>query len=242
MNYAIPSLSDANVTSSYPVKPFLHTLTSHTLAPFEPALKERRTLHRGDYLFFAGDPFHSLYAVYSGSVKVFTLSDEGEEIVFGFYLPGDLIGPEAIQNRVHSFTAVALETSSIGQINYERMQILCNKNNILQNILTQLYRAELARECALLFLKSKKSADGRLASFLLELSRRYEERGYSPQEFNISMSRTEIGNYLGLASETVSRILGRFQEDALLKVRKRYVRILDKAGLQALAGSTLASH
>ena len=242
MNYAIPSLSDANSVPSYPTRPSLQTIASATLAPFEPALKERRTLSRGDYLFFAGDPFHSLYAVYSGSVKVFTLSDEGEEIVFGFYLPGDLIGPEAIQNRVHSFAAVALETSSIGQISYHRLQALCNKTSELQQLLTQLYRQELARECALLFLKSKKSADGRLASFLLDLSKRYAELGYSAQEFNISMSRTEIGNYLGLASETVSRIFGRFQEDALLKVRKRYVQILDRAGLQALAGSSLARH
>ncbi|MEZ5591035.1 MAG: helix-turn-helix domain-containing protein [Gammaproteobacteria bacterium] len=212
------------------------TAASASLAAFEPALKERRTLKRGDHLFLAGDSFHSLYAVYSGSVKMFTVSDEGEAIVFGFYLPGDVIGPEAIDKRVHGFSAVALETSSIGQINYQRLQALSQRTNTLQQLLTQLYQRELARECALLLLKSKKSADGRMASFLLDLSTRYAKRGYSPQEFNISMSRTEIGDYLGLASETISRIFGRFQDEALVRIQRRHVQILDQTRLVMLAG------
>jgi len=218
----------------------LQSAVSRRLAAFESALKERRTVERGDYLFFAGDPLHSLYVVYAGSVKVYTISDEGEAIVLGFYLPGDVIGPEAIDNRVHSFSAVALETSSIGQVSYQRLRSLAQRNSELQQLLTQLYRRELARECALLLLKSKKSADGRLARFLLDLSRRYAERGYSAREFNISMSRTEIGEYLGLASETISRILGRFQDESLVHVSRRHVRILDQDRLSVLAGGTLA--
>ena len=207
--------------------------------PLRPLLRERRVLKRGEHLFHAGDPLRSLYAVRAGSFKVYALTDAGAEIVFGFYLPGDLIGLEAVNRRSHGFAAVALETGCVAPVPFTRLQARCHRSPDLQTVLNDFYSAEIGRECALLLLKSKKDAGNRLASFLLEMAERYAERGYSPNEFNLSMSRNEIGNYLGLTPETVSRAFSRFQDGKLLQVDKRHVRILDKTRLLALASQAV---
>ena len=204
--------------------------------PFAPAMQEQRVYKRGECVFFAGSTFHSLYAVLSGSIKVYAVSDDGEEIVFGFYLPGDLIGLEAITHRIHSFTAVALETSSIAQLPFTQLQRCCQRDTELQQRLNRYYSNEIARECALLLIRSKKIADERVARFLLDMSAHYAARGFSAEEFNLSMTRNEIGNYLGLASETVSRSFTRFQKNQWLLVDKRNVRLLDITSLRSLAG------
>lgn len=200
-----------------------------------------RVVNRGRSLFDAGDSFQRLYAVRSGSVKVYGVTGEGEEQVLGFYLPGDLLGLEAIDQGVHDCSAVALETSSICEVKFQSLEKLCATQPILQHRLHRIYAREIARDHALLRLLGRKSAEQRLANFLLALSQRFADRGYSADEFNLSMSRHDIGNYLGLALETVSRLLARFQDQALIRVKRRHVRLLKRQALAAVAGESAMS-
>ncbi len=205
----------------------------------ENEVLRNRVVNRGQALFEIGDTFQRLYAVRSGSVKVYSLIDNGEEQVMGFYLPGELLGLEAIDQGVHECSAVALETSSICEVKFKRLEQLCSVQPALQQRLHRLYAREIARDYAMLQLLGRKSAEQRLANFLLHLSRRFADRGYSAEEFNLSMSRHEIGNYLGLALETVSRLLARFQEQKLIEVKRRHVRLLKRQALAVVAGEPL---
>ncbi len=202
----------------------------------ENEVLRNRVVNRGQSLFEIGESFQRLYAVRSGSVKVYSLIDNGEEQVMGFYLPGELLGLEAIDRGVHECSAVALETSSICEVKFKKLEQLCVAQPILQQRLHRIYAREIARDYAMLQLLGRKSAEQRLANFLLHLSRRFADRGYSAEEFNLSMSRHDIGNYLGLALETVSRLLARFQDQELIEVKRRHVRLLKHQALAVLAG------
>lgn len=205
----------------------------------EVEVLRNRVVNRGHPLFEIGDSFQRLYAVRSGSVKVFSLTDGGEEQVMGFYLPGELLGLEAIDQGVHGCSAVALETSSICEVTFRSLEKLCAGQPALQQRLHRIYAREIARDHAMLRLLGRRSAEQRLANFLLNLSQRFADRGYSADEFNLSMSRHDIGNYLGLALETVSRLLARFQEQHLIGVKRRHVRLLKRRALAVIAGETV---
>lgn len=201
-----------------------------------PAVRQPRVIERGQRLFDLGEPFRTLYAVRSGSVKVYTLNDEGEEQVLGFYLPGEILGLAAIDRGYHDCGAVALETSSICELPFGRLEQLSSSLPEIQQRLHRIYAREIARDHAQLQCLGRRSAEQRLAHFLVNLSERFAARGYSADEFHLSMSRHDIGNYLGLALETVSRLLARFQNQALLDVNRRHVRILNPAALRVLSG------
>lgn len=203
----------------------------------EERIRQIRVVERGRRLFDLGDRFRSLYAVRSGSIKVYTLDDEGEEQVLGFYLPGEVLGLEAIDRGWHDCAAVALETSSICELGFDSLERLGNEQPALQQRMNRIYAREIARDYATLRLLARKSAEQRLALFLVNLSERFAARGFSADEFNLSMSRNDIGNYLGLALETVSRLLARFQNQGVLKVDRRNVRLLKPEALHALAGT-----
>ena len=212
------------------------------LQKFESAIKQVRLLGRGDQLFSAGERFRSLYAVRSGSIKVLTLTDSGEEQVLGFYLPGEIIGMDAIDSSIHDCTAVALETSSICELSLDRLECLGREILPLQHQMNRMYAHEIARSHSMLRLLGRKNAEQRLASFLINLSERLATRGFSSHEFNLSMSRSDIANHLGLALETVSRLLARFQEGHLVAVNRRYIHLLKPDALRALAGESVLSH
>lgn len=205
----------------------------------ENEVLRNRVVNRGQSLFEIGESFQRLYAVRSGSVKVYSLIDNGEEQVMGFYLPGELLGLEAIDRGVHECSAVALETSSICEVKFKKLEQLCAGQPTLQQRLHRIYAREIARDYAMLQLLGRKSAEQRLANFLLHLSRRFADRGYSAEEFNLSMSRHDIGNYLGLALETVSRLLARFQDQDLIEVKRRHVRLLKRQALAVIAGESV---
>ncbi len=207
-----------------------------TQRAMQPSLRQGRVVERGQRLFDLGEPFRALYAVRSGSVKVYTLSDEGEEQVLGFYLPGEILGLAAIDRGYHDCGAVALETSSICELPFGRLEQLSSDVPEIQQRLYRIYAREIARDHAQLQCLGKHSAEQRLAHFLINLSARFAARGYSADEFHLSMSRHDIGNYLGLALETVSRLLARFQNQGLLAVNRRHVRILNRAALRVLSG------
>ena len=210
--------------------------SNNWLKAFQPAIKQTRIYRRGEILFRSGTFFHALYALNSGSVKIYADCDDGTELVFGFCLPGELIGLEGIDKRIHSFSAVALENSSITEISYDALQSLLPSSVAAQQTLNRFYGKEIAQKCALLLVKNKDASE-RLASFLLNMSERFAELGYSERKFNLSMTRFEIGNYLGLAPETISRVFTCFQNKHLVRVEKRTVEILNKQKLEEAAGA-----
>ncbi|WP_296806815.1 fumarate/nitrate reduction transcriptional regulator Fnr [Thiocapsa sp.] len=199
-------------------------------------VKRTRPLHRGDFLFREGDRFRSLYVVKTGSVKTFAPSPEGGEQVLGFHLPGEVIGLDAIDKDIHACSAKVLETSAICEVPFTRLEELTATIPSLQHQMYRLLSKEIGHDTDMLLLLGKKNAEERLAAFLLSLSKRLHKRGLSATDFYLSMSRHEIGNYLGLAVETVSRLFTRFQDDGLMNVDRKHIQLLDVSTLESLVG------
>jgi len=206
------------------------------LAEVDRIIRRRRPIQGSDHLFRAGDKFHALYAVRSGSLKTSVLTEDGREQVTGFFLPGEIVGLDAIDTGEHTCAARALETTGVGEIPYDELETIGARIPSLPRQLLRIMSREMRHDQLLLLLLGKRSADERLAAFLFSLSQRFGMRGYSSSEFNLSMSRNDIANYLGLAVETVSRLFSRLQEEGILMVRGRHVRLCDLARLRALAG------
>ncbi|MCC6295230.1 MAG: fumarate/nitrate reduction transcriptional regulator Fnr [Pseudomonadales bacterium] len=194
-----------------------------------------RPFQRDEYIYRAGTEFRSVYAVRSGAVKTFAVNDQGVEQVTGFYLPGEIFGMDGIAHTHHISSAIALETSSVCEIPFNRLEELSLSLPNLQRHFFQLMSREIINDQRLVALIGKNSADERLATLLLSISSRNAQRSLSGLRFRLPMSRADIGNYLGLTVETVSRIFGRFQKQRLLKVDKKEIEILDLEGLQELA-------
>lgn len=210
-------------------------LSADDVEELDRIIKRRRPLQRGECLFQAGDSFTAIYAIRSGSLKTFTTTDDGQEQVTGFHLPSELVGLDAITTDTHNCTARALETTSVCEIPYTRLQELGAKIPGLQRQLLRIMSKEILEDQNLMIWLAKKTAEERLASLLLRMSKQFSDRHFSAREFNLSMSRTDIANYLGLAVETVSRLFSRFQSDGLLSVDRKHVVIEDMDGLQRMA-------
>ena len=213
-------------------------LTLKDVERLDDIVKRARPVHRGDYIFRTGERFHSLYVVKTGSVKTYAPSTEGGEHVLGFHLPGELIGLDAIEKEVHTCSAKVLETSAICEVPFSRLITLSGSIPSLQHQLYRLLSKEIGHDTEMLLLLGKKSAEERLAAFLLSMSKRLHKRGLSPTDFYLSMSRHEIGNYLGLAVETVSRLFTKFQDEGLLKVDRKHVELLELDVLEAIVTRT----
>ena len=213
-------------------------LTLKDVERLDDIVKRARPVHRGDYIFRTGERFHSLYVVKTGSVKTYAPSTEGGEHVLGFHLPGELIGLDAIEKEVHTCSAKVLETSAICEVPFSRLITLSGSIPSLQHQLYRLLSKEIGHDTEMLLLLGKKSAEERLAAFLLSMSKRLHKRGLSPTDFYLSMSRHEIGNYLGLAVETVSRLFTKFQDEGLLKVDRKHVELLELDALEAIVTRT----
>ncbi|MGD2117263.1 MAG: fumarate/nitrate reduction transcriptional regulator Fnr [Chromatiales bacterium] len=209
-------------------------LDSKDIDRLDHIIKRSKPFHRGDYLFREGDPLSGIYAVKTGSIKTYVSREDGSEQVLGFHLPGELIGLDAIQDGNHECSAKILETTAVCLIPFEQLEALASEIPSLQRQMFRLMSREISNESSMLMLLGKRNADERLASFLLSLSKRYKQRGFSATEFNLSMSRNEIGNYLGLAVETVSRLFTRFQDEGILKVERKHVELLDIKALEAV--------
>lgn len=190
-------------------------------------VKRNRPLHRGDHLFRQGDQFQCIYVVKTGTVKSFDPGEDGSEQVLGFHLPGEMIGLDAIESGYHHCSAKILETTAVCEIPFDQLEELSSTIPSLQHQMYRLMSREIGHDEDMLTLLGKRNAEERLASFLLSLSGRFQRRGFSPSDFYLSMSRHEIGNYLGLAVETVSRLFTRFQDDGLLKVERKHIQLLD---------------
>jgi len=207
------------------------------LEKLENIIKRGRPLRKGEHLFRSGDAFVSVYAVKSGCVKTYSLDEAGDEQITGFFLPGEILGTDGISMNAHYLSAKALDTSAICEIPFESLEKLSIQIPNLQRHFFSLMSKEIQNDKRLHMLLSKKPADERVASFLLNISARHESRKLSPNAFRLPMSRGEIGNYLGLTVETISRIFSRLQKDALLKADGREIEILNRPDLCQLGNS-----
>jgi CRP/FNR family transcriptional regulator len=195
----------------------------------------RRSLRRGDALFRRGDPFSSIYAVRTGFFKTCNTSEDGRDQVTGFQMAGELLGFDGIATDVHACDAVALEDSQVCVIPYGRLEELGREFTELQRQFHRIMSREIVREHGVMRMLSGMRAEERVAAFLANLLQRLEARGFSASSLVLRMTREEIGTYLGIKLETVSRCFSKFDEDGVLEVRQRKVRILDPQGLQRIA-------
>lgn len=198
-------------------------------------INRRKRVKRGEHLYHTGDPFRSLYALRTGFFKTQLISENGQEHVTGFHMSGELLGLDAICNDNHCCTAIALEDSEICEIPFPALESLCREIPALQKQFHKIMSREISRDQTLMILLSSMSADERLAVFLLNLSQRFAARGYSPSEFQLRMTRGEIGSYLGLKLETVSRTLSKFQEDGIVSVQNKRLTLNDLTRLKHIA-------
>ena len=206
------------------------------LERLDAVVRSRMPLDRGEALFHAGDRFEHLYVVRSGSVRTTQPGPDGEEQVIGFHLPGELVGLEAISESVHHCAATALERTSVCAVPFDNLESVAAEIPALQKQLHRLISRELVQDQHHLIALGRRTARERIALFLHSLSERLEGAGYSGDDFRLTMSRDDIASYLGLALETVSRLLTRLAEDGVIEVDRRQVRILDRAALAQLAG------
>jgi CRP/FNR family transcriptional regulator len=199
-------------------------------------INRRKRVKRGEYLYRSGDSFRSLYAMRTGFFKTVLNSENGQEHVTGFHMTGELLGLDAICNDSHSCNAIALEDSEICEIPYSALESLCREIPALQHQFHKIMSREISRDHILMVLLSNMHADERLAAFLVNLSQRFEARGYSPVEFHLRMTRGEIGSYLGLKLETVSRTLSKFQDESIITVQNKQLVLNDLVRLKQIAG------
>ena len=199
---------------------------------FEQIVHRSRPIQRGVHLFRAGDEFRSVASVRTGCFKCYVFDHEGQEQVLGFHLPGEIIGLDAIHSCKHVANVVALDTSAVCGLTFDTVTQMARHMPELQN---ELFRVMSQRISELETIAGDLSADERIAMFLLSLSDRFSRRGYSDKEFILAMSRRDIASYLRLATETVSRVLARFQKAGVVKVDRKQVQILDIDELKVIA-------
>ncbi|WP_341675341.1 fumarate/nitrate reduction transcriptional regulator Fnr [Niveibacterium sp. SC-1] len=196
----------------------------------------RKRIKRSQHLYRAGEPFDAIYAIRTGFFKTDILTEDGRDQVTGFQMAGEIIGLDGISTDRHVCNAVALEDSEVCMISFDRLEELSRKVESLQRQFHKFMSREIVREQGIMMLLGSMRAEERLAAFLLNLSQRMRARGYSASEFNLRMTREEIGSYLGLKLETVSRAFSRFQDEGFILVHQKHIRIVDAEGLRRLIG------
>ncbi len=206
------------------------SLNNQELDNLDKIINRKRPIHKGDKVFHDGEQLNCLYAIRSGTFKTFTIDEEGEEQITGFHLPGDLLGFDAIVENEHPSFAQAMETSMVCEIPFDNLDKLTNTMPKLRKQILRMMSSEIKTDQEMLMLLNHKNAEQRLASFILSLSQRFSNRGLSATEFRLTMTRSEIGNYIGLTVETISRLLNRFQKNDLISVSGKLITIheLDK--------------
>ena len=203
----------------------LHVLVEH-VGPF----------HEGEHVFREGDEFNAIAAVRAGTVKTYVLDASGHEQVLGFHLPGEIIGLSAISQSRYPYNAVALDTVMLCRFSFPKMALLATRMPGLQAQLFRLLSEDIGKAS---LLAGDYSADQRMAALLVSLSRRFAQRGFSATRLHLTMTRTDIANYLRLAPETVSRVLRRLQSENLVNVERRELEIIDPGRLLELARPVL---
>lgn len=207
-------------------------LESEDIERLDEIVARGKPLQKGDHLYRQEDEFSSIFAVRSGSIKAYTVSDDGKELVTGFYFPGEILGMDGIGRNRHASSAKAMETSSICEIPFGNLGELSQEIPSLQQHCFQLMSQEIVDDRQLLALLSKSNAEERVATFLLSISARKARHRLSATNFRLTMSRSDMGNYLGLTVETISRVLSKFQKSGMLAVDNKEISIIDMAALR----------
>ena len=209
-------------------------LSPDEMKRIEALVYARRKVRRGETLFHAGDKFNSIYAIRVGFFKTALLHDDGREQVTGFQMPGELLGLDGIGSGGYTSNAVALEDCEVCVLPFALVEDIGREIPALQRHLHCVLSREIVRDHGVMMLLGSMRAEERLAVFLLNLSKRFARRGWSAVDFHLRMTREEIGSYLGLKLETVSRLFSKFQDDGLLSVSQKHVCILDSHALEAI--------
>jgi CRP/FNR family transcriptional regulator len=212
-------------------------LRDEDLERVESIVYARRRIKRGETLFNAGVQFNAVYAIRSGFFKSSVLDGEGREQVTGFFMGGELVGLDGLGSGAYNGTAVALEDSEVCVLPYALIEEMAREVPALQRHLHSVLAREIVRDHGVMLLLGSMRAEERLATFLLNLSKRFVRRGYSASDFHLRMTRDELGSYLGLKLETVSRLFSQFQSERLIDVQQKHVRILDVQGLERVLGT-----
>lgn len=199
---------------------------------------QRRRIAKDERLYQMGEPFRNLYAIRFGHFKTFQVNAGGEQHITGFQMAGELLGMDAISGDHHQCDAVALEDSEVCEIPFSGLEDLFGEVPTLLRHFHRIMSKEIMREQNVMLLLGNMRAEQRFAVFLVNLSSRYAARGYSPDSFQLRMSREDIGNYMGLTIESVSRLLSRFKKQGWIKVDKREMTLLQPALLKAMAAGT----
>lgn len=211
------------------------SLDKNELNALDRIIKRKRPIQKGKTIFQHGEKMSSLYAIRTGSFKTFTTNEEGEEQITGFHLAGDLLGFNAIANSEHPSFAQALETSMVCEIPYDALDSLSNALPRLKQQALRMISKEIRSDHNMMSLLNQKSAEQRLATFVSTLSTNYHARGLSSSEFRLPMTRGEIGNYIGLSVETISRLINRLHKNNIIKVDGRLIKIIDREKLKEIA-------
>lgn len=211
-------------------------LAPDQLAELDSLVTIRKRIKRGQALFRDGDRFEALYAIRSGFLKSTVLQEDGRDQVTGFHMSGEIVGLDGICTERHSCDMAALEDTEVCVIHYEDLANAGDRLPLLQRNLQKIMSREIVRDHGAMLLLGSLDADERVATFLMNLSRRFKARGYSPSEFVLRMTRAEIGSYLGLKLETVSRILSKFQGEGLIRVDQKNIRIDNMERLAKMVG------
>ena len=217
-------------------------LNSAEMSKLDDVISTRRRIKRGAALFSTGERFTSLYAVRSGFFKTCVTTADGRDQVTGFQMTGEIIGLDGIVSDHHSCDAIALEDAEVCVMPFDQVEELSREFTTLQHHVHKIMSREIVREHGVMLLLGSMRAEERLAAFLLNLVQRLHARGFSQSELVLRMTREEIGSYLGLKLETVSRTFSKFVEEGTVEVRQRHVRILDTDALRRIVNNQQACH
>jgi len=209
-------------------------LNAQEMGQLDTLISTRKRVKRGDALFSVGDQFTSLYAIRSGFFKTCVTTADGRDQVTGFQMAGEIIGLDGIVSDRHACDAVALEDAEVCVMPFDQVEELSRQFTTLQHHVHRIMSREIVRDHSVMLLLGSMRAEERLAAFLLNLVQRLQARGFSPSEFNLRMTREEIGSYLGMKLETVSRTFSKFVDDGIVEVKQRYVHVKDAEALRRI--------
>ena len=212
-------------------------LNESELERVDEVVATRRKVARGDNLFRNGDKFNALFAIRTGFFKTRISAEDGRDQVTGFQMAGEIIGLDGIVSDHHTCDAVALEDAEVCVMPFDRIEELSREITSLQRHVHKIMSREIVRENGVMLLLGSMRAEERLAAFLLNLVQRLHARGFSQSELVLRMTREEIGSYLGLKLETVSRTFSKFVEEGIVEVKQRHVRILNADGLKLIVNA-----
>lgn len=218
---------------------FANGLLESDLKQLDGLVDRKPSLSKGELLFSSGDTFASLFAIRAGVIKVYSFDDNNMEVIHGFYLPGDIVGMEALAFKSHRFNAVALDVTTVCEIPFNQLADLANHIPNLNTQIFNLMSQEIVNSHLHSSLLTQKTAEQRLAYFIYRMSLKYKSRGYLHTRFRLNILHRDVANYLNLTPETVSRILAKFNKEKIMSWKRKEVQVFDEELLLSFTGETV---